>query len=154
MPNMTEFLLIGLSGPSSLLSVRPGWRAVESRQRFGATHRSRSGALHGCGWGAWFRVELPLAQVEPEAREALARWWREQARLAWVRIDGQRIETQVVRIADGPVPLGRRHAPEGARYLGAVTLHGLSPGTAPLAGAPLILDHAAFGTLDTHNLLL
>jgi len=151
---MTQHYLISLSGSSALLPIHPGWGAVESRQRIAAAHRARSGALHAYAWETHFQAAIPLAHVESESRAALEAWWLGQARLAWMAVGPDRIATLAVRLENGAVPLGRRHPPSGTRYGGSMTVQGVTPGAAPVPGAPLILDHATFGTLDTHNLLL
>lgn len=151
---MTRFHLISLSGSSAPLDVQPGWGAAEAHERLGSAHRSRSGVLHACAWGAQARIAFPLAHVDSAAHAALSSWWRAQARLAWVRSDGPRFETHVVRIGEGATPLPRRIPPAGARFSGAVSLLGVGLGAAPVRGAPFILDHALYGTLDTHNILL
>lgn len=151
---MTETRLITLSGSASSILVSPGWGTRESHERSGAAQRSRSGVLHVCAWGVRFRMAVPLSHVEPAARDTLAAWWREQARLAWVRAEGGRFETHVVRMTNGSMPLARRLPPAGERAAGTITLLGESAGAAPVPGAPFILDHATFGTLDTHNVLL
>jgi hypothetical protein len=151
---MISFTLVNLSGLALPLEVRPGWGLSEAHERGGAAHRARTGALHACGWGAHVRITVPLAYLDAGARETLAAWWRGQARLAWVRAEGGRYRTSVVRAAGASPPLPRRLPPAGERCAGAITLLGERAGATPLRGAPLVLDHATFGTLDTHNLLL
>ena len=151
---MSAFQLISLSDSSALWELNPGAEILEGRQALRSAQRSLRGVLHGCVWGAHYRAQVPLSFVESGLREAAAAWWRSQARLAWTQFGATGPETAIVRIGNAGHPLGRRQRPFAGRYAGTLVLEGIGRHGDRVHGAPFILDHAIFGTLDTDNVLL
>jgi hypothetical protein len=151
---MDGYYLICMSNSSGLWPVHPGHGATEERRSSRSAHRSRVGGLHAYAWGAHYGATVPLTFVESGFQGVLGEWWRTQSRLAWVRFGATGPVTVLVRIGNLERPLGRRHAPEGARFAGTLRLEGIGRDGDRIRGAPLILDHATLGTLDAHNALL
>jgi hypothetical protein len=151
---MSEFWLAGLSDPSALWPIRPGWGMQVSRQVSRPSMRTRGGELFACTWERHFAVSLPLVQVEEECQSALSEWWRRGAVLAWLEIDSAGPNTVLARVENPGRPLGRREPPDGRLLAGTVRLEGIGRDGDRVRGAPFILDHARFGTLDTFNVLL
>ena len=151
---MHEFYLIGLSDSSALWPVHPGWGFQESREASLRSMRTRGGALYATTWEHHFAAALPLAQVSSGFQAALADWWRRGETVAWVGIGSSGPQTVLARVSNPGRPLGRREPPEGLRFAGTAKLEGIGRDGDRVQGAPFILDHARFGTFDTHNVLL
>jgi hypothetical protein len=150
---VTEFYLIDIGGTGLAWTVRPGWGLSDAAQSAEALLRTHSGVLHISRWERHAGTALPLSRVDSSFRGAVEAWWRSRAALAWVEAGPSGPRTALVRIGGAAFPLARREKPLGARFAGTVRLEGIAAGEA-LRGAPLILDHPRYGTLDTHNLLL
>jgi len=151
---MREFYLVSLGNAPALWPVQPGWGFQEAREAARHSMRTRGGALYSGTWERHFAAALPLAQVSSGFQAALADWWRRGETLAWVEIGSDGPETALARVRNPGHPLGRREPPEGLLFAGSAKLEGIGLDGDRVRGAPLILDHARFGTLDTHNVLL
>lgn len=150
---MTEFNLIGLGETPAILRIRPGWRYREQRVVEASHHRTLGGALHTTVWGSHFAARIPLEFIDAAIGDTLDDWWGQQSRIALTINTSGQWTTQVVRLANPRRPLGGRNMPLSDRFRGVLDLQGIGQGGA-VSGAPLILDHADFGTLDTFNTLL
>jgi hypothetical protein len=151
---MRQDYLISTNDSSGLWAFHPGRSITEGRQALRSSLRSLSGELYGYSWGTHFRASLPITFAESGLRAALAHWWRVQSRLAWIQIGSGGPVTALVRIGNRQDPLGRRHVPDGALFAGLLLLEGIGREADRVRGAPLILDHATFGTLGTFNTLV
>jgi hypothetical protein len=151
---MPEFYLVSLSGSSALWPIHPGWGLQEAREAARHSMRTRDGKLYAGTWEHHFAAALPLAQVSSAFQGALAGWWRRGDIVAWVGIGSSGPQTALARVSDAGRPLGRRDPPEGLFYSGTARLEGIGRDGDRVRGAPFILDHVRFGTLDTHNVLL
>ncbi len=151
---MRDFFIMSVSDSSALWQVRPGWGYRETRQLIKSESRTRRAGHFVYAWGTHFRASLPLTFVESALRHALHGWWRDQANLAWVRDGDSGPETAVVRIGGERQPMGRRETAQRDFHSGTIELEGLGRTGDRIQGAPLILDHSRFGTLDTFNALI
>lgn len=151
---MNEFFLVSLGDSSALWPIRPGWEMRDAREVLRPSMRTRAGGLFACTWELHFAASLPLARIEEDCQRALGDWWRSAAIVAWCEIDSRGASTVLTRVGNPGRPLGRREPPDGRRLAGTVRLEGLGRDGDRVRGAPFILDHARFGTLDTNNVLL
>ena len=151
---MRNYFIVSISDSSALWQVRPGWSYRETRRLLKSESRSQRAGHFVYTWGSHFRASLPLTFVESALRETLHGWWRNQADLAWVRDRDSGPETAVVRIGGERQPLRRRQRAQPDFHSGTVELAGLGRTGDRIRGAPLILDHDRFGTLDTFNVLI
>ncbi|MCZ6749302.1 MAG: hypothetical protein O7D96_08415 [SAR324 cluster bacterium] len=151
---MRDFFIMSVSDSSALWQVRPGWGYRETRQLIKSESRTRRAGHFVYAWGTHFRASLPLTYVESALRNALHSWWQDQANLAWVRDEDSGPKTAVVRIGGERQPMRRRETAQGDFHSGTIELEGLGRTGDRIQGAPLILDHSRFGTLDTFNALI
>lgn len=145
--------LISLTASSERWSLRPG-QGLHERARLQAPwHRTRTGGRYVYPWAEHYAATVPLHRVEAALAGVLRQWWAGGHRIALTWAEGGGYRTRVVRLASPERPLGAREPPGGTERAGLLRLEATGPG-APVAGAPLLLDHLRFGTLDTFNVLL
>ena len=142
--------LISLTDSLEVWQLQPARGFQEQRRILKSQHRTNRGLLHTCVWGGHFSATLPLTHVGSDLQAVLNRWWHDQSRLALTMERSGTMTTHRVRIVNKAKPIGRFEPPQKGLYQGLIALEGVAGGWGA-HGAPFILDHAHFGTLDTFN---